>query len=87
MTDRPYALAIHGGAGTILRATMTGEKEAAYLAGLNRALEAGEAVLREGGAALDAVTAAVCALEDEPLFNAGRGAVYTTEAGRRWTPA
>lgn len=75
----PYALAIHGGAGTILKSAMTPEKEAAYQAALARALEAGEAVLREGGAALDAVTAAVCALEDEPLFNAGRGAVFTSE--------
>lgn len=82
MTDRPYALAIHGGAGTILKSTMTPEKEEAYKAGLRTALEAGEAVLRAGGSALDAVTAAVCALEDEPLFNAGRGAVFTT-AGKQ----
>ncbi|MBM9594313.1 isoaspartyl peptidase/L-asparaginase family protein [Roseitranquillus sediminis] len=74
-----YALAIHGGAGTILRSKMTPEKEAAYHAGLARALAAGQAVLDEGGAALDAVVAAVCALEDEPLFNAGRGAVYTSD--------
>lgn len=79
MTDKPYALAIHGGAGTILKSTMTSEKEEAYKAGLKAALEAGEAVLRDGGSAVDAVTAAVCALEDEPLFNAGRGAVFTTE--------
>lgn len=72
-----WALAIHGGAGTILRAKMTPEKEAAYHAGLSRALAAGEAVLRDGGPALEAVTEAVVALEDEPLFNAGRGAVYT----------
>ena len=72
-----WALAIHGGAGTILRSKMTPEKEAAYHAGLRRALEAGQAVLRDGGAAIDAVTEAVVALEDEPLFNAGRGAVYT----------
>jgi beta-aspartyl-peptidase (threonine type) len=79
MTDRPYALAIHGGAGTILKSRMTAKKEAAYLACLGAALEAGEAILRDGGSAMDAVTAAVCALEDEPLFNAGRGAVYTSE--------
>ncbi len=72
-----WALAIHGGAGTILRSKMTPEKEAAYHAGLARALAAGEAVLRDGGPALEAVTEAVVALEDEPLFNAGRGAVYT----------
>lgn len=71
-----YSLAIHGGAGTILKSMLTPEKERAYHAGLSRALEAGRAVLAGGGAALDAVTAAVMALEDEPLFNAGRGAVY-----------
>jgi L-asparaginase / beta-aspartyl-peptidase len=71
-----YSLAIHGGAGTILPDLMTPEKEAAYHAGLVRALEAGRSILSAGGAALDAVTAAVMALEDEPLFNAGRGAVY-----------
>ena len=76
-----YSLAIHGGAGTVQRARMTAEMEAAYHAGLTRALEAGEAVLRAGGPALEAVTAAVCALEDEPLFNSGRGAVFTS-AGR-----
>ncbi len=75
----PFTLAVHGGAGTIPTATMTPAKEAAYRAGLARALHAGYAVLEKGGAALDAVTAAVCALEDEPLFNAGRGAVYTRD--------
>jgi len=74
-----YALAVHGGAGTILKSRMTPELETAYHAGLARALEAGQAVLKQGGAALDAVTEAVCALEDEPLFNAGRGAVFTAE--------
>lgn len=73
-----FTLAVHGGAGTILRTKMTPEREAAYHAGLRRALEAGRVVLADGGAALDAVTAAVMALEDEPLFNAGRGAVYTS---------
>ncbi len=82
MTDQPYALAVHGGAGTILKSNMTPEREAAYKAGLRSALKAGEDVLRAGGLALDAVTASVCALEDEPLFNAGRGAVFTT-AGRQ----
>lgn len=77
-----FTLAIHGGAGTILRSTMTPEREAAYHAGLRRALAAGHAVLAAGGPALDAVTAAVMALEDEPLFNAGRGAVYTS-AGKQ----
>ena len=71
-----YSLAIHGGAGTILKSAMTPAREAAYHAGLTRALESGRAVLAQGGSALDAVTASVMALEDEPLFNAGRGAVY-----------
>ncbi|GFZ82087.1 isoaspartyl peptidase/L-asparaginase [Elstera cyanobacteriorum] len=75
----PFTLALHGGAGTIPSAMMTPAKEAAYHAGLARALRAGYAVLENGGAALDAVTAAVCALEDDPLFNAGRGAVYTRD--------
>lgn len=74
-----YALAVHGGAGTILKSKMTPELEAAYHAGLAHALEPGQAVLKQGGSALDAATVAVCALEDEPLFNAGRGAVFTAE--------
>ncbi|XDA98022.1 isoaspartyl peptidase/L-asparaginase [Sulfitobacter sp. LCG007] len=74
-----YSIALHGGAGTILRSTMTPEREADYRAALARALDAGERVLRDGGAALDAVVEAVAALEDEPLFNAGRGAVFTSE--------
>jgi beta-aspartyl-peptidase (threonine type) len=73
----PFALAIHGGAGTISRQLMTPEKEQAYLAALRQSLEAGHAVLRQGGPALDAVEAAVRSLEDCPLFNAGRGAVFT----------
>ena len=77
-SDNNFALAIHGGAGTILRSRMTPSREAAYHAGLRRALAAGRAVLADGGSALDAVSAAVMALEDEPLFNAGRGAVYTS---------
>lgn len=72
-------LALHGGAGTIRRDLMTPAREAAYHAGLRAALEAGHAILRDGGSALDAVTATVMALEDDPLFNAGRGAVYTTD--------
>lgn len=72
-----YTLAVHGGAGTIAR----GQTDVApYHAGLRAALAAGEAVLARGGSALDAVVAAVRALEDEPLFNAGRGSVYTSAA-------
>jgi len=80
MTDQqrpPYVLVIHGGAGTILKANMTDEKEAAYLQALNAALDAGERILENGGSALDAVEAAVRTMEDSPLFNAGKGAVFT----------
>ena len=72
-----FALAVHGGAGTLRRGEMTEEREALYRAGLAGALTAGRDILAAGGSALDAVTAAVCALEDDPLFNAGRGAVFT----------
>src|SRR5260370_34263872 len=72
-----FTLAIHGGAGTLRRDAMSAARGALYHAGLGRALEAGRAILAAGGSALDAVTAAVVALEDEPLFNAGRGAVFT----------
>jgi L-asparaginase / beta-aspartyl-peptidase len=78
LMDQNWVLAIHGGAGTMRRATMTQEAEAGYREGLRAALEAGRRVLAAGGAALDAVTAAVMALEDDPHFNAGRGAVFTS---------
>lgn len=74
-----WTLAIHGGAGTIPRAALTGGKEAEYRAGLMAALEAGAAVLRAGGTAGDAVVEAVRALEDCPLFNAGRGSTFTSD--------
>lgn len=77
-SGRPdYAIVIHGGAGTILREQMTPEKEAAYHTALDSALAIGETVLRNGGSALDAVEKTVAWLEDCPLFNAGRGAVFT----------
>ncbi|MBC6696806.1 isoaspartyl peptidase/L-asparaginase family protein [Hymenobacter puniceus] len=72
-------LVIHGGAGTITRANMTPEKEQAYNAALNQALQAGYAVLKRGGTSLDAVEASVRVMEDSPLFNAGKGAVFTHE--------
>jgi beta-aspartyl-peptidase (threonine type) len=72
-----YAIAIHGGAGTILKSTMTPEKELAYNTALKDAIEAGEAILKYGGAALDAVERAIVSLENNPLFNAGKGAVFT----------
>lgn len=71
------SLAIHGGAGTILKADMTPELEKAYLGGLKDALAAGYAVLEAGGSSADAVEAAVVILEDNILFNAGRGSVFT----------
>ena len=73
------ALAIHGGAGTILRSQMTSALEAEYRHGLETALKSGWSILESGGTAIDAVEAAVCSLEDFPLFNAGRGAVFTHE--------
>jgi beta-aspartyl-peptidase (threonine type) len=72
-----YALAIHGGAGTILKSTMTPEKELAYKNGLQDAIEAGESILKSGGSAFDAVETAIIKLENNPLFNAGKGAVFT----------
>jgi len=77
--DKPFAIAIHGGSGTITRTTLTPEREAAFRAVLGEALEAGRRVLAAGGASLDAVVAAVRVMEDSPLFNAGRGAVFTNE--------
>jgi len=76
-----WSFAIHGGAGVIERASLTPEQDAAYRAALHRALEAGSAVLAAGGSSLDAVQAAIELMEDDPLFNAGRGAVFTA-AGR-----
>ena len=73
------ALAIHGGAGTIQRANMTPEREAAYRAKLEEALRAGYEVLQGGGTSLDAVTTAIQIMEESPLFNAGRGAVFTND--------
>lgn len=70
-------IAIHGGAGTILKEDMTADLETAYLNGLQAALDAGYAVLEEGGSAVNAVKAAVVILEDNMLFNAGRGSVFT----------
>ena len=70
-------IAIHGGAGPLPRAEMTSEAEARYRADLGVALDTGYDVLAHGGSSLDAVVAAVRALEDSPLFNAGRGAVFT----------
>ena len=77
----PTMLVIHGGAGTITRSQMTPEREAAYRAALTEALETGHRILATGGAGLDAVEATLRVMEDSPLFNAGKGAVFTA-AGR-----
>ena len=73
------AIAIHGGAGTITKASLTPEKEKAYNNALKEAVEAGHQLLARGGSALDAVEVAVASMEDSPLFNAGKGAVFTNE--------
>lgn len=73
----PIGIMIHGGAGTISRDSMTPAQEQAYHAMLTHAVNQGYSVLERGGSSLDAVTAAVTLLEDSPLFNAGKGAVYT----------
>jgi beta-aspartyl-peptidase (threonine type) len=75
---RAIALVVHGGAGIIDRSKMTPERERDYRNGLERALTAGYKILESGGASLDAVEAAVRVLEDDPLFNAGKGAVFTS---------
>jgi L-asparaginase / beta-aspartyl-peptidase len=76
-----FGLAIHGGAGTLPRAEMGGERELQYRSGLAAALDAGYAVLQGRGTSLDAVTRAVTVLEDNPLFNAGLGSVFTHDGG------
>lgn len=79
MKNRKYSIAIHGGAGTLVKGLMTPEKEEQYKSALEMALEKGSAVLENGGSAIDAVEEAVKALEDSPLFNAGKGSVFTNE--------
>jgi beta-aspartyl-peptidase (threonine type) len=74
-----FAIAIHGGAGTLPRAEMSAEAEARYRSGLKEAIDAGFAILQDGGSSLEAVTRAVVLLEDNPLFNAGKGAVFTLD--------
>lgn len=77
--NTPIVIAIHGGAGTIPRGTLSPDKEKEYLEALGIARDLGYDILEAGGSALDAVTAAVKSLEDCPLFNAGKGAVFTHE--------
>lgn len=77
MDRREFVLVIHGGVGTILRENMDAEKEEAYQATLMHALDAGKAILKNDGKATEAVEAAIVVMEDSPLFNAGRGSVFT----------
>lgn len=79
MNKNKIALAIHGGAGTISKSSLTGELESEYRAGLQASLEAGWEILTENGSALDAVEASVIELENFHLFNAGKGSVFTHE--------
>jgi beta-aspartyl-peptidase (threonine type) len=76
---RSIVLAVHGGAGVIERAQMTPEVECSYRGGIAAALKAGHDVLSRGGSSLDAVVAAVSTFEDDPQFNAGRGAAFTAD--------
>lgn len=76
-SDGQVAIAIHGGAGTMKKENMTPEREKAYHDALQKALAAGYAILEKGGTALEAVEATIMIMEDDPLFNAGKGAVFT----------
>ncbi|PKP43990.1 MAG: beta-aspartyl-peptidase [Bacteroidetes bacterium HGW-Bacteroidetes-13] len=75
--NQNFAIAIHGGAGTILRENMSPEMEKAYTAKLEEAIQVGYEILKNGGSSLDAVQQTINVLEDSPLFNAGKGAVFT----------
>jgi len=74
-----YSIAIHGGAGTLLKEHMTTEKEQAYTAALDEAVTIATSILESNGTAIDAVAAAVRSMEDSPLFNAGKGSVFTAQ--------
>jgi len=76
-TDQKFGLVIHGGAGTILKKNMTDSLEKAYRLKLEEATKAGHKILSDGGTSMEAVTAAINIMEDSPLFNAGKGAVFT----------
>ena len=75
----PITIVIHGGAGTITRENMTVEMEQAYQAKLTEALDAGYEIISSGGNAIDAITEAIKIMENSPLFNAGKGAVFSSE--------
>ena len=74
-----WAIVVHGGAGVIERSQLTPEQEKAYRAAMTKATQVGAKVLKDGGSAMDAIEATIHLLEDDPLFNAGRGAVFTAE--------
>ncbi|TPN83936.1 isoaspartyl peptidase/L-asparaginase family protein [Aquimarina algicola] len=74
-----FGIVIHGGAGTILKKNMTPEKEAAYKAKLEEAIKVGHTILKNGGTSLEAIEKTINVLENSPLFNAGKGAVFTNE--------
>ncbi|WP_136666547.1 isoaspartyl peptidase/L-asparaginase family protein [Flavobacterium sp. H122] len=78
-TENNFAIALHGGAGTILKANMSPELEEAYKATLEKAIRTGHEILKNGGTSLEAVQKTIIILEDSPLFNAGKGAVLTNE--------
>jgi len=78
-TKVPYAIVIHGGAGVIKKENFSVEKEASYRQALNEALDIGENILKLGGSSTDAVVKTIMFLEDSPLFNAGKGAVFTND--------
>lgn len=77
--DENFAIVIHGGAGTILKKNMSPELEAQYKSKLEEAVKVGYAILKNGGSSLDAVEKTINVLEDSPLFNAGKGAVFTNQ--------
>lgn len=83
----PIGIVIHGGAGTILKSRMKPETEQAYRHGLQAAVQVGYQVLESGGTAIDAVEAAVIHLENNPLFNAGRGAVFAGDGTHQFDSA
>jgi beta-aspartyl-peptidase (threonine type) len=85
--SRPYAIAVHGGAGVIRKGSLSAEKEAAVRKALEAAVLRGKEILERGGSSLDAVEAAVKLLEDAPEFNAGRGAVFTADGGHEMDAA
>jgi len=82
-----FSIAIHGGAGTLVKGMMTPELEANYKAALKGALDKGYTILKSGGSATEAVEMAVVALEDSPLFNAGKGSVFTAEGSHEMDAA